>query len=219
MLSTEMLQRQKIQSYRILTEGIGWWTVSIVSIIETFLQLYSVNRFVLLTSSSIRINCNGICNLPSAECEWKRLTAYFTCCLYWRSNVLSMRSLAAITSQVEPPGFVATLRLKLRGQMKSKKYDIGFFVGEIFQSISQQIQCIVWYPCVMHILGIRKHVTEQVCNWQDLLLPVSSNTLLSEAMETSVKITRMALNMIRRPSFGWAGCEKVKTLKECMNWW
>lgn len=44
--------------------------------------------------------------------------------------------------------------------MKSKKYDVGFFVGGTFQSISQQIQCIVCYPCVMDILGIRKHVTE-----------------------------------------------------------
>ena len=69
-------------------------------------------------------------------------------------------TVTAITSQFEPPGFVATLRLKLRGQMKSKKYDVGFFMGETFQSISQQIQCIVWYPCVTHILGIGKHVTE-----------------------------------------------------------
>ena len=48
--------------------------------------------------------------------------------------------------------------------MKFKKHDGGLFVGEMFLNISQQIQCIVWYPCVMHILGSRKHVTEEVCN-------------------------------------------------------
>jgi hypothetical protein len=70
----------------------------------------------------------------------KRLAACFTCHLYWRSNLLSMRSVTAITGQFEPPDFVVTLRLKLRGQMKNKKYDVGFFVGETFWSIPQQIQ-------------------------------------------------------------------------------
>jgi hypothetical protein len=149
----------------------------------------------------------------------KRLAAYFTCHLHRRNNLLSMGSVTAITGHFEPPDFVATLRLKLKGQMKCKKYFVVFFVGETFWSISQQIRCIVWYPCVMRIFGIRKHVTELVCNWRDVFFPVSSTTVLSEAMETSVKITRMALNMVWRPEYGWAGCEKVKILKECMNLW
>jgi hypothetical protein len=47
----------------------------------------------------------------------KKLDAYFTCHLYWRNKLLNMRSITAISGQFEPSDIVATLRLKLRGQM------------------------------------------------------------------------------------------------------
>jgi len=81
----------------------------------------------------------------------KRLAAYFTCHPHGRINLLSLRSITAIGGQFEPAGFVATLRLKLRGQMKCKKYDVGFCVDEAFWKISQQIQfCSVVSMCDAH---------------------------------------------------------------------